>query len=116
MIFDSAGRSEPLLIDPAQKAKLTDEELKNRIEADNKDLKISEDFIKNFLISHSRIILVVVNQLTLAEQIFLYELKNDNKDKFEELFIIHNLFNFESKRDIDNYSSFYLFRFIKRLF
>ena len=103
LIFDSAGRSEPLLIDPAQKAKLTDEELKNRVEVDNKDLKISEDFIKNFLISHSRIILVVVNQLTLAEQIFLYELKNDNKDKFEELFIIHNLFNFESKRDIDNY-------------
>ena len=103
LIFDSAGRSEPLLIEPEQKAKLSDEELKNRVEADNKDLKLSEDFIKNFLISHSRIILVVVNQLTLAEQIFLYELKNDNEDKFEELFIIHNLFNFENKRDIENY-------------
>ena len=44
-----------------------------------------------------------MNQLTLAEQIFLYELKNDNEDKFEELFIIHNLFNFENKRDIENY-------------
>ena len=103
LIFDSAGRSEPLLIEPELKAKLSDEELKNRVEADNKDLKLSEDFIKNFLISHSRIILVVVNQLTLAEQIFLYELKNDNEDKFEELFIIHNLFNFENKRDIENY-------------
>ena len=59
--------------------------------------------MKNFLISHSKIILVVVNQLTLAEQLFLYELKNDNEDKFEELFIIHNLFNFENKRDIENY-------------
>ena len=57
--------------------------------------------MKNFLISHSKIILVVVNQLTLAEQLFLYELKNDNEDKFEELFIIHNLFNFENKRDIE---------------
>ena len=103
LIFDSAGRSEPLLIEPEKKSKFSDEELKNRVEADNKDLKLSEDFIKNFLISHSRIILVVVNQLTLAEQIFLYELKNDNEDKFEELFIIHNLFNFESKRDIENY-------------
>jgi len=103
LIFDSAGRSEPLLIEPEKKSKLSDEELKNRVEADNKDLKLSEDFIKNFLISHSRIILVVVNQLTLAEQIFLYELKNDNEDKFEELFIIHNLFNFENKRDIENY-------------
>ena len=57
LIFDSAGRSEPLLIDPKEKAELTDEKLKNRVEADNKDLKISEDFIKNFLISHSRIII-----------------------------------------------------------
>ena len=58
--------------------------------------------MKNFLISYSKIILVVVHQLTLAEQLFLYELKNDNEDKFEELFIIHNLFNFENKRDIEN--------------
>ena len=103
LIFDSAGRSEPLLIDPDEKARISDEKLKNRVEADNKDLKLSEEFLKNFLISHSKIILVVVNQLTLAEQLFLYELKNDNEDKFEELFIIHNLFNFENKRDIENY-------------
>ena len=103
LIFDSAGRSEPLLIDPNERAKLNSEELKNRVDTDNKDLRLSEEFLKNFLISHSDIIIVVVNQLTLAEQIFLYELKNDNEDKFEELFIIHNLFNFDKRRQMEDY-------------
>ena len=103
LIFDSAGRSEPLLIDPNERAKLNSEELKNRVDTDNKDLRLTEEFLKNFLISHSDIIIVVVNQLTLAEQIFLYELKNDNEDKFEELFIIHNLFNFDKRRQMEDY-------------
>ena len=103
LIFDSAGRSEPLLIDPDERAKLNSEELKNRVDTDNKDLRLSEEFLKNFLISHSDIIIVVVNQLTLAEQIFLYELKNDNEDKFEELFIIHNLFNFDKRSQMEDY-------------
>ena len=103
LIFDSAGRSEPLLIDPKERAKLNSEELKNRVDIDNKDLRLSEEFLKNFLISHSDIIIVVVNQLTLAEQIFLYELKNDNEDKFQELFIIHNLFNFDKRSQMEDY-------------
>ena len=103
LIFDSAGRSEPLLIDPNERAKLNSEELKNRVDIDNKDLRLSEEFLKNFLISHSDIIIVVVNQLTLAEQIFLYELKNDNEDKFQELFIIHNLFNFDKRSQMEDY-------------
>lgn len=36
-----------------------------------------------------------INQLSLAEQLFLYELKNDGN--FEELYIIQNLFNFNQK-------------------
>ena len=103
LIFDSAGRSEPLLIEPEERKKLTDEELKNRVEIDHKDLRLSEDFLKNFLISHSKIIIVVVNQLTLAEQLFLYDLKSDNEDKYEELFIIHNLFNFDKRKDMEDY-------------
>ena len=91
------------MIEPEKRAKLNDEQLKSRVETDNKDLRLSEEFIKNFLISHSKIIIVVVNQLTLAEQIFLYELKNDNEDKFEELFIIHNLFNFNERSHMEDY-------------
>ena len=53
------------------------------------------------LIKNSKIILVVVNQLSLAEQIFLYELKNDGN--FIKLFIVHNLFNFQNRQDLEDY-------------
>ena len=100
LIFDSAGRSEPLLIEPTEKEKIKDD-LKRIVETNYRDLKISEEFLKNLLINHSQIIIVVVNQLSLSEQIFLYELKN--QQNFDQLFIIHNLFNFEKKEDIENY-------------
>ena len=101
LVFDTAGRSEPLLIDPKKRATLKDENLKREVELSNRDLKRSEEFMKNVLIKNSRIILVVVNQLSLAEQIFLYELKNDAN--FLKLFIVHNLFNFQKREDLEDY-------------
>lgn len=101
LLFDSAGRSEPLLIEPEEKKKLNDDELKTRVELNNRDLKISGEFMKNFLIINSKIIIVVVNQLSLSEQLFLYELKSERH--YEELFIIHNLYNFKTREDIEGY-------------
>ena len=101
LIFDSGGRSEPLLIDPKEKAKLNDETLKMTVESNNRDLKESGEFMRNFLINNSRIIIVIVNQLSLTEQLFLYDLKTEKK--YEELFIIHNLFIFKTKNEIENY-------------
>ena len=100
LLFDTAGRSEPLLIEPKEKLKIKDD-LKRIVESNYRDLRISEEFLKNLLINHSQIIIVVVNQLTLSEQIFLYELKN--QQNFDQLFIIHNLFNFEKKEDMEDY-------------
>lgn len=99
LIFDTAGRSEPLLRDKTNEEKGRD--LKKIVDENYRDLKISEDFLKNLLINNSQIILIVVNQLSLSEQIFLYQLKNQRN--FDQLFVIHNLFNFQSKKDLENY-------------
>ena len=101
LVFDTAGRSEPILIDPKRRETLKDESLKREVESCNRDLKKREEFMKNVLIKNSKIILVVVNQLSLAEQIFLYELKNDGN--FIKLFIVHNLFNFQNREDLEDY-------------
>ena len=101
LMFDSAGKSEPLLIEPEKKKNLRDEELKRKVESNYKDLKLSEEFMKNFLIKNSKIIIVVVNQLSLAEQLFLFELKNDSN--YEELFIIHNLYHFKTRKELEEY-------------
>lgn len=101
LLFDTAGRSEPILIEPEKKKDLKDEDLKKKVESSNRDLKLSEEFMKNVLIKNSKIILVVVNQLSLAEQLFLFELKNEGN--FEELYILHNLFNFKNKEEMEDY-------------
>ena len=41
--------------------------------------------------------------LSLSDQIFLYELKNNEQLKYEELFIIHNLFNYKTREDLEEY-------------
>ena len=75
--------------------------MKKAVETNNKDLIESEEFMKNVLIKNSRIIIVVVNHLSLAEQLFLFELKDE--PNYEELFIIHNIFNFKNKEDMEYY-------------
>ena len=101
LLFDTAGRSEPLLIDPEIKKKFTEEDFKRTVETNNRDLKLSEDLMKNLLIKNSKIIIVVVNQLSLAEQLFLFELKNE--ENYEQLFVIHNIFTFKEKEEMENY-------------
>ena len=101
LLLDTAGRSEPLLIDPEKKKQFTDEELKRTVESNNRDLKNSEEFMKNLLIKYSKIIVVVVNNLSLAEQLFLLELKTEAN--YEELFIIHNIFHFKTKGEMEKY-------------
>ena len=101
LFFDMIGKSAPLLIDTGVENLLIKEDLKKIVETNNRDLKISEDFRKNLLINNSKIIIVVVNQLSLTEQLFLFELKNE--DNYEQLFVIHNLFNFRQKEEIENY-------------
>ena len=121
LAFDTAGRSEPLLrkLEDNENTKetktgkeLTKKDasvLKNFVESENRDLKISEDFLKNLLITYSSIIIYAVTQLSLSDQIFLYELKNNEQLKYEELFIIHNLFNYETREDLEEYINNTLF-------
>jgi len=101
LLFDTAGRSEPLLIDPEIKKDFSEEDFKRTVETNNRDLKLSEDFMKNLLIKNSKIIIVVVNQLSLAEQLFLFELKNE--ENYKQLFVIHNIFNFKKREEMENY-------------
>ena len=101
LVFDSQGISQPLLIDPEEKKMFKDEDIERKIKSNNRDLKVNGKFIKNFLIKNSKMILVVVNQLSLREQDFLSKLKDD--ENCEELYILHNLFNFRNKRDMLDY-------------
>ena len=66
------------------------------------DKTLTEQFIKDFALSKSNIILLVVGQLTITEQLFINNLKN-TITKNKAIIIIHNLLNFVKKKQVEDY-------------
>ena len=67
------------------------------------DQSITNDFIKDFVLSKSKIIIVVVELLTNSEQRqLLDDIKNSLED-IEEIIVIHNLYNFDKIHQVKNY-------------
>ena len=120
-ILDSAGQEVPLLNFENNEIKnieinnndenIKDDENKNEIneQDDNtliekclRDKLITEKFIEEFIIYTSDILVLVVGSITLNEQKILARVKNSlGKEKY--LFIIHNLQNFQSKWQVNDY-------------
>ena len=103
-ILDSAGQEVPLL------SKENKEEEVNNIEADDennsldkclRDKLITEKFIEQFIIHTSDILVLVVGSITLNEQKILERIRKFLQNKF--LFVIHNLQNFSTKKQVDDY-------------
>ena len=74
---------------------------------------ITNNFIKDFVLSKSNIIIVVVELLTNSEQIDLlnnikYSLKGN-----EKIIVIHNLFNFDKINQVKNYINNILKKILK---
>ena len=66
------------------------------------DKIITEQFIENFIIEFSHIIIFVVGDISFNEQKFLSRIKNALKiDKY--LYVIHNLRNYQTKSSVENY-------------
>ena len=63
---------------------------------------MSEKFLRNFILKNAKIIIVVVNQLSLNEQQFLYDLKTEI-DKYDQIFVVHNLYHLYTMDDINKY-------------
>ena len=103
-ILDSAGQEVPLL------SKENKEEEVNNIEADDennsldkclRDKLITEKFIEQFIIHTSDILVLVVGSITLNEQKILERIRKFLQNKF--LFVVHNLQNFSTKKQVDDY-------------
>ena len=79
---------------------LTNYERKNMCKNLVKDKIFRNIFIQDFIIEKSDILIVVVNQLSYNEQIFLNRLKHENCKK---IIIIHNLKFFDNKNNVFKY-------------
>jgi len=115
-ILDSAGQETPLLKDENNEKEENINNSINQIDS-NKDLKdiieeneieeysrdklISEFFIQKFIIYKSNILIIIVGNITLNEQQLLTRVIKEAKDK--QIFVIHNLQNFVTKEQVDDY-------------
>jgi hypothetical protein len=90
-ILDSAGQETPLL--------------NNNNEIDNeyllRDKLNTELFIQKFIILKSKILFIVVGNITLSEQKLITRIKKEGKNK--QIFIIHNLQIFQTKEQVEDY-------------
>ena len=103
VVFDTAGFETPLVeTTDFQLGKITNstkaEQIINEIA---RDRTIVEYFTQKFILTYSNVIIAVVGQLTFSEQQLLIKIKNENKNK--KIFVVHNLYNFETVNQVKDY-------------
>ena len=69
-----------------------------------RDKLMTELFLENFIIRTSDILLIVVGKLTYSEQLLINKIKVESKKQNKgKIFIIHNLQEFRTKEQVENY-------------
>ena len=117
IILDSAGLQTPLIKDDDysnaiknEKGENKNELIRKKYENLYKDKTQTENFIQNLIIHESDMLLIVVGKLTFNEQRLINKIKKeielgikDNKGKNKPLYIIHNLMNFQTKKQVEDH-------------
>ena len=102
VLLDSAGLETPVLdynnINP-------DNQDKEIFKEKARDKLLTEEFLQNYIIKNSDILLLIFGKLTFEEQKLLEKVKRDmkNSKRKESLFVIHNLKEFERKKQVEEY-------------
>ena len=123
ILLDSAGLETPILNNEEDKnEKNTPEENKengkDELKVENKKEELNdifanksrdviqlELFLQNFIIKYSDILILILGKLTINEQKLLLKVKTHIKNlkRKEPLLVIHNLKDFETKKQVDDY-------------
>ena len=104
VLLDSAGLETPVLKYEINND-IDNENLNISFAEQSRDKILTEIFLQTFIIKHSDILLLVFGKLSYDEQKLLNKIKNDieNVKRKEPLIIIHNLKEFESLKQIEDY-------------
>ena len=111
VLLDSAGFESPVLINDIKEDNI------NELEKDNsynyildksRDKLFTEDFLQNYIIQYSNVLIVVFGILSLSEQKLLIRIKKAYKEILKKqpdkkLIIIHNLQTYETREEINKY-------------
>ena len=83
----------------------TEDEKDNEFEQYSRDKLITEFFLQKFIIWKSDIIILLVGNISLTEQKLLYTVKQEvkNLDKNKQIFVIHNLKEYSTEEQVNDY-------------
>ena len=102
---ESKSENEEEELDPETKEKIQkekDEQIRiNVIESFARDKILTEFFLQSFILKYSNVLILVVGQLTYFDQKLIHRIKTECKDK--KLLIVHNLYNFLEKDQVEEY-------------
>ena len=93
-------KENPDIFDLVSEDYLRKEKEYNIVETFSRDKKITEYFLQSFVIQRSDVLILVMNSMTYNEQILLNKIKKLCKST---LFVIHNLFNFVTIDQCEDY-------------
>ena len=114
ILLDSAGLETPVLRkniiinnnnnNDEQKNEDKEKEQNKEFKESARDKIMTEIFLQNFIIKVSDVLLVVVGKLTYSEQLLINKIKVESqKQNKGMIFIIHNLQEFRTKEQVENY-------------
>ena len=85
--------------------KLTEDEENIEFEQYSRDKLITEFFLQKFIIWKSDVLILVVGNISLTEQKLLLRIKKEVKtlDKNKQIFVIHNLKDYSTEEQINDY-------------
>ena len=106
VLLDSAGFESPVLINEINQNE--ESESNNQMLDKSRDKLFTENFIQNYIIQYSNVLILVFGILSLSEQKLLIRIKKVYKEILtkqpeKKLIIIHNLQTYETKEEVDTY-------------
>ena len=109
VLLDSAGLETPVIKETKENNNVNEKEL---FKEKSREKLITEFFLQNYIIHNSDILLIVVGKFTYSEQKLLNKIKTDiQRAKLNKtVFIIHNLFTFFSKKQVEDHIQDYLLK------
>jgi Na+-transporting NADH:ubiquinone oxidoreductase subunit NqrC len=93
----------------------SEDEKNNEFERYSWDKLITEFFLQKFILWKSDIVILVIGNISLTEQKLLYTVKQEvkNLDKNKQIFVIHNLKEYTTEEQINDYIENTLKKYVK---
>jgi hypothetical protein len=105
IILDTAGQENPLVRegDNSGSEELNKMQLDDKIREIARDQLVCEYILSEFILEKATVIILVLEQLSYAEQMMLKNITQQLNDKKKKLLVIHNLMNLNTVKEIEGF-------------